>query len=91
MDLVVLGNLLVDDVVLESGQTRMGLPGGATLYATLAARLWGLRVGVASLRGSLSENHEETSPDYTPIAIGSPVPAAIQDTSARRPPVFSSR
>jgi sugar/nucleoside kinase (ribokinase family) len=50
-DLVVLGNLLVDDVVLPDGRTRMGEPGGATLYASLAAALWGLRVGVVSLRG----------------------------------------
>src|SRR6266545_679649 len=50
-DLVVLGNLLVDDVVLPDGRTRMAEPGGAVLYAALGARLWGLRVGVVSLRG----------------------------------------
>ncbi len=52
LDLVVLGNLLVDDVVLDDGRTRMGEPGGATLYASLAATLWGLAVGVASVRGT---------------------------------------
>jgi sugar/nucleoside kinase (ribokinase family) len=51
-DLVVLGNLLVDDVVFEDGATRMGEPGGAVLYATLGAALWGIRVGVASIVGS---------------------------------------
>ncbi len=51
LDLVVLGNLLVDDVVLPDGRTRMGEPGGAVLYAALGARLWGLRVGIVSVRG----------------------------------------
>ena len=51
MDLVVLGNLLVDDVVLPDGRTRMGEPGGAVLYVALGARLWGVRVGAVSVRG----------------------------------------
>lgn len=51
-DLVLLGNLLVDDVVLADGRTRMGEPGGATLYASLAAALWELRTGLVSFRGS---------------------------------------
>jgi sugar/nucleoside kinase (ribokinase family) len=59
-DLVVLGNLLVDDVVLPDGTTRMGLPGGAALYVALGASLWGLRVGVVSVRG----------PDYPADALG---------------------
>jgi sugar/nucleoside kinase (ribokinase family) len=50
-DLVVLGNLLVDDVVFADGRTRMAEPGGATLYASLGAALWGVRVGIASVRG----------------------------------------
>lgn len=50
-DLVLLGNLLVDDVVLEDGRTRMGEPGGAILYTSLAASLWGTSVGCVSLRG----------------------------------------
>ena len=36
LDLVIAGNLLVDDLVFQSGQTRMGEPGGAVLYAALA-------------------------------------------------------
>jgi len=39
-DLVVLGNLLVDDMVFPDGRTRMAEPGGATLYAALGASLW---------------------------------------------------
>lgn len=50
-DLVLLGNLLVDDVVFPDGRTRMGQPGGAMLYASLAAALWGARAGCVSLRG----------------------------------------
>jgi sugar/nucleoside kinase (ribokinase family) len=50
-DLVILGNLLVDDVVFLDGRTRMGEPGGAVLYAALGAALWGIRVGVVSIRG----------------------------------------
>lgn len=50
-DLVVLGNLLVDDVVFPDGRTRMGEPGGATLYASLAAALWSVRTGLVSIRG----------------------------------------
>ena len=50
-ELVLLGNLLVDDVVFADGRTRMAQPGGAILYASLAAALWGTRVGCVSLRG----------------------------------------
>lgn len=51
-DLVVLGNLLLDDLVFPDGRTRMAEPGGATVYASLGANLWGLGVGVVSLRGT---------------------------------------
>lgn len=50
-DLVLLGNLLVDDLVFPDGRTRMGQPGGAILYGALAASLWGARTGCVSLRG----------------------------------------
>ena len=51
LDLVVAGNLLVDDIVYADGRTRMGEAGGAALYAALAASLWGASVGLASVRG----------------------------------------
>ena len=51
-DLVVVGNLLVDDLVLPEGVAHVGEAGGAALYVSLAARLWGVRVGVASVAGS---------------------------------------
>ena len=50
--LVVAGNLLLDDVVYADGTTRMGQPGGAALYAALGAALWGVRVGIVSRLGS---------------------------------------
>jgi cytidine kinase len=50
-DLVVIGNLLVDDIVFPDGRTRMGEAGGAALHTALAARLWGVSVGVASVAG----------------------------------------
>ncbi len=52
LELVVLGNLLVDDLVFSDGRTRMAQPGGATLYAALGAALWGLPTGVVSWRGT---------------------------------------
>ena len=49
--IVLLGNLLVDDVVLADGTTRMGQPGGALLYGALGAALWGARPGLVSVLG----------------------------------------
>jgi sugar/nucleoside kinase (ribokinase family) len=50
-DLVVLGNLALDDIVYEDGATRMAQPGGATLYAALGARLWEIEVGMVTRVG----------------------------------------
>jgi sugar/nucleoside kinase (ribokinase family) len=58
-DLVLLGNLLVDDVVFADGRTRMAQAGGAILYSSLTAALWGARVGAVSLQGD----------DYPPAAL----------------------
>ena len=57
-DLVCIGNLLVDDIVFPNGTTCMGEPGGAALYVSLAARLWGASVGVVSVRG---DDYPETT------------------------------
>ena len=51
VDVVMAGNLLVDDVVFADGATRMAQPGGALLHASLAASAWGLRVGCVSVLG----------------------------------------
>jgi sugar/nucleoside kinase (ribokinase family) len=50
-EIVLLGNLLVDDVVLADGTTRMGQPGGALLYCALGATLWASRPGLVSVVG----------------------------------------
>jgi ribokinase len=49
--IVLLGNLLVDDVVLADGTTRMGQPGGALLYGALGATLWEAGPGLVSVLG----------------------------------------
>jgi sugar/nucleoside kinase (ribokinase family) len=49
--IVLLGNLLVDDVVLADGTTRMGQAGGALLYGALGATLWASRPGLISVLG----------------------------------------
>jgi hypothetical protein len=46
VDVVVIGNLTIDDVVRPNGETTMASPGGNRIYAGTAARLWGVRVGV---------------------------------------------
>ena len=52
LDLVVLGNLIVDDIVYDNGETRMAQPGGAVLYMGLTASLWEIRIGLVSVAGS---------------------------------------
>ena len=49
--IVLLGNLLVDDVVLADGTTKMGQPGGALLYGALGATIWDARPGLVSVVG----------------------------------------
>lgn len=51
-DLVLFGNLLVDDIVLADGATLLGEPGGAVLHTALAASLWGCRTGIVSVAGT---------------------------------------
>jgi sugar/nucleoside kinase (ribokinase family) len=51
-DLVLCGNLLVDDIVLADGSALLGEPGGAVLHTALAASLWGCRVGIMAVAGS---------------------------------------
>lgn len=49
---MLLGNLLVDDVVLADGTTRMGQAGGALLYGALGATVWESRPGLVSVLGA---------------------------------------
>jgi sugar/nucleoside kinase (ribokinase family) len=52
LDLMILGNLIVDDIVYEDGSTLMGQAGGAALYMGLTAPLWGLKTGIVSVAGT---------------------------------------
>jgi sugar/nucleoside kinase (ribokinase family) len=51
-ELVLIGNLLVDDLVYDDGTTRMGQAGGALLHAAIAATAFGARVGCVSIVGA---------------------------------------
>jgi len=70
--IVLLGNLLVDDVVLADGTTRMGQAGGALLYGALGATLWEARPGLVSVRGDdypvqVLESLQERGVDLTGV------------------------
>jgi cytidine kinase len=51
-DIVVLGNLIVDDLVFADGTTRMREPGGAVAYVAHGARLWNVPVGLVAPLGT---------------------------------------
>jgi ribokinase len=46
IDLVTIGWLTVDNIVLEDGTCRMNMPGGGALYSAIGAAIWSPRVGV---------------------------------------------
>ena len=52
LDVIVIGNLTIDDVVHASGETTMASPGGNTIHAATAANVWGVRVGLVARLGS---------------------------------------
>jgi sugar/nucleoside kinase (ribokinase family)/fructoselysine-6-P-deglycase FrlB-like protein len=51
-DVIVVGNLTVDDIVHPNGETTMASPGGNTIYAATGALIWGLSVGVVARVGA---------------------------------------
>ena len=51
-DVIVVGNLTIDDVVHPNGETTMASPGGNTIYAATGALIWGLSVGVVARVGA---------------------------------------
>ena len=51
-DVIVVGNLTVNDVVHPNGETTMASPGGNTIYAATGALIWGLSVGVVARAGA---------------------------------------
>jgi ribokinase len=50
-DLWVLGNLTIDDLVLPTGETSMGLCGGNGIFAALGGRVWSDHVGLSARIG----------------------------------------
>lgn len=51
-ELVIFGNLAVDDIVYPDGRSRMGQAGGAVVYVALGASLWEVEVGLVSRAGT---------------------------------------
>ena len=50
-EVIVVGNLTIDDVVRPDGAAAMGSLGGNVIYAATAARIWDVSVGVVSRVG----------------------------------------
>jgi sugar/nucleoside kinase (ribokinase family) len=60
LDLVCLGNVTIDDVVLPDGRTQMACFGGDTIYATFSAEYWNERVQpVTPVGNDFPEEHWE--------------------------------
>ncbi len=51
VDYVTIGEVTVDDTVLETGEVMRAQTGGGTVYSALGIRLWGHRVGINSVVG----------------------------------------
>lgn len=51
IDLVTVGWLTVDDIVLEDGTCRRSMPGGGALYSAIGAAIWTASVGVHAPAG----------------------------------------
>jgi fructoselysine-6-P-deglycase FrlB-like protein/sugar/nucleoside kinase (ribokinase family) len=73
-DVIVVGNLTVDDVVHPNGETTMASPGGNTIHAATGAMIWGLSVGAVARVGA----------DF-PVAALDRLRDAGLDTSGLRP------
>jgi sugar/nucleoside kinase (ribokinase family) len=51
IEYVTIGEITVDDTVLESGEVRRSQTGGGSVYSALGIRLWGHQVGINSVVG----------------------------------------
>lgn len=51
LDLVTIGWLTVDDIVLEDGRVRRNMPGGGALYSAIGAAIWSPSVGLHAPAG----------------------------------------
>jgi ribokinase len=51
IEYVTIGEVTIDDTVLENGEVMRAQTGGGTVYSALGARLWGHAVGINSVVG----------------------------------------
>lgn len=51
-EVLVIGNLTIDDVVHPNGETTMASPGGNTIYSATATSIWGVGVGLVARVGA---------------------------------------
>ena len=51
IEYVTIGEITVDDIVLENGEVRRAQTGGGSVYSALGIRLWGHTVGINSVIG----------------------------------------
>jgi sugar/nucleoside kinase (ribokinase family) len=49
---IAIGAIIIDDIVLPDGTTRMGELGGGTVHAAMGMRIWAERVGMVALVGT---------------------------------------
>jgi ribokinase len=52
VQLVTVGELTLDDIVLPNGTLKPKVVGGGSLYSAVGAQLWGLEVGIHSVTGA---------------------------------------
>jgi ribokinase len=51
IEYITIGEITIDDTVLETGEVRLAQTGGGTVYSAFGIRLWGHRVGINSVVG----------------------------------------
>ena len=51
IEYVTIGEITIDDTVMETGQVQRGQTGGGTVYSALGIRLWGHQVGINAVIG----------------------------------------
>lgn len=65
-DVTIVGQATIDDIHREDGTILLDTPGGAVLYATVGASMWGVRVGVVTRFG------DDYDPSFSQQATADP-------------------
>ena len=60
MDFFTIGSIIIDDIVLPDGETRMGILGGGATHAAMGILVWSDSVGIAA---SIGDNFPDVSMD----------------------------